>query len=557
MYREDYAELIIYYFQNPKSLEGFTDSIIHYMNEAFAIVQVPQSQINLKSIYNFGYSSLPKLFGLTSEVSLEASGITTIRNIPSLNLRGNQTLIGVIDTGIDYSNPLFIKQDGTTKIASLWDQTIETGPSPYDIGFGTEYSNEQINQALTSANPFEIVPSIDENGHGTMMAGIAAGNINDEADFSGVAPEAELLIVKLRPAKSYIKEFYLVAENALCYQENHIMWGVQYCIQKARDLNRPIVICLGLGTSQGAHDGRSPLSIFLSIVGDIPRNIIVTSAGNEGNLGRHYYGNIDPSIGFNTVELNVGELDTAFTMEIWGNSPGIYSIDILSPGGEYIPRIAASLRVNREITFIFEETTINIDYLMTVSESGDQLILLRFRKITSGSWKFNVYGQSDLPLGFHIWLPMGNMISTGTYFIKADIYTTILDPGTSVVPITVTAYNPVNNILYVNSSRGYTRTNMIKPEVAAPGVNYIAPNNNKEFVTYSGTGVAAAHTAGIVSLILEWGIVRGNQPSLDSLEVKNYLISGAERIPYTTYPNRDWGFGTVNIFNIFELFRSE
>ncbi|HWT74217.1 MAG TPA: S8 family peptidase [Mobilitalea sp.] len=557
MFGEDYADLIIYYFENPKLLEKYKNSVIQYINEAFAVVHIPVSQINPKTVTTFGYSAMPSVYGLTSEASLEASGINEVRKIPTLNLRGEGIVIGVIDTGIDYTNPVFTKADGTSKVISIWDQTIETGHFPYQTNFGTEYISDQINQAIASSHPLEVVPSIDENGHGTMMAGIAVGNENKQAEFAGVAPDSELIIVKLRQAKQYLRSFFLIPQKATCFQENHIMWGVQYCVRKAQDLKKPLVICLGLGSSQGPHDGHSPLSIFLSLVGDVPRNAVVVPAGNEGNKGRHYFSNILPSIGYNSVELTVGEQDKEFSMEIWGNSPGIYSIDILSPGGEYIPRIAPSLKVNREISFIFEETTINVDYLMSESETGDQLILLRFHKISAGSWKFNVYGQSDLPLGFHIWLPMGDFISTGTYFIKPDIYTTLLSPGTSFLPITMTAYNPINNILYASASRGFTRTNVIKPSLAAPGVNYVAPNNKKEFVPYSGTSVAAAHTAGIAAMFMEWGVTKGNQANMDTLEIKNYLIAGAIRIPNTTYPNRDWGFGIVNIYNVFNAFRTD
>ncbi|MDF2944682.1 MAG: hypothetical protein K0S01_3540 [Herbinix sp.] len=557
MIDEEYVDLIIYYLNNPERLNRYQNAIIHYMNEAFAEVHIPVSQIINQTITTFGYSAMPKLYGLTSEVSLESSGVSRLRNIANFNLRGKGILIGVIDTGIDYTNPVFIKSDGTSKIISIWDQTIETGTPPENIPFGTEYKADLINQALASPNPIEIVPSIDENGHGTMMAAVSAGNEDENANFSGVVPDAELIIVKLRQAKQYLRNFFFIPDGIMCYQENTIMWGVQYCYQMARELNRPIVICIGIGTSQGSHDGRSPLDIFLSIIGDFPRTAVVTSAGNEGNRGRHYYGNIDPSIGYNTVELHVGENDKGFSMEVWGNSPGIYSIDILSPNGEYIPRIAAGLRVNRAITFIFEPTTIYVDYLMTESETGDQLILLRFRNVTPGTWKFKVYGQSDLPTGFHIWLPMGDMISTDTYFLQPDIHTTIVSPGSADVPIAITAYNPINSTLYVNASRGYTRSNAIKPELAAPGVNYLAPNQNNEYVNYTGTGVAAAHTAGIVAIVLEWGIARGNQPNLDSVAISNYLIRGAKRNPNISYPNIDWGYGIIDIYNTFSVLRSD
>lgn len=552
---EEYADLIVFYLNRPELLNRFPDATIHYMNQAFAIVHVPIPQVPKRMISTYGYSAVPKLYGLTSEISAGASNVNQLRNIPNLNLRGNGVLIGIIDTGIDYSNPVFLKSDGTTKIASIWDQTINTGSIPNDTLFGSEYNSEQINQALASTDPYTIVPSRDDNGHGTMMAGVAAGNENLKEGFTGIAPDAELVIVKLRQAKQYLREFYAIPDEVYCYQENHIMWGVQYCLRVARDLNRPIVICAGVGTSQGSHDGRSYLSTFMSIVGDFPNTVVVTPLGNEGNLKRHYYSTIDPTIGANAVELHVSEKDKGFFMELWGNAPGIYTIDIISPSGEYIPQTKAGIKENMELRFIFESSVLYIDSLVAESITGEQMILIRFHNVASGIWKFKVYGMNNLSTGFHIWLPMGNMISDQTYFMNPNVYTTLLSPGTAEVPISITAYDPVNNSLYIASSRGYTRNSKIKPDLAAPGVNYIAPNQNKEFISYSGTGVAAAHTSGIVAMILEWGVVKGNNPNLDSTKVKNYLIRGAKRDPYLTYPNREWGYGRIDLYNAFNIFR--
>jgi subtilisin family serine protease len=335
------------------------------------------------------------------------------------------------------------------------------------------------------------------------------------------------------------------------------MWGIQYCYISANQLTRPLVICLGIGSSQGGHKGRNPLDVYLDLISDLPDTGIVISVGNEGNLGRHYYGVIDPDIGSNTVELNVDEKDTAFSMELWGEPPGLYSIDILSPSGEYIPRISPSLRVNRTISFIFEESIIFVDYHTIESQTGDQLIIMRFENASSGTWRFNVYGRSDLTSAFNIWLPMGDFISRDTYFIQPNIYTTVLSPSTSLNPIGVTTYNPVNNNLYVNSSRGYTRANIIKPEIAAPGVNYIAPTLDQGFERLTGTSVSAAHTAGVVALLLEWGTVRGNSPGMDSGTIKNFLIRGARRAQNVVYPNRDWGYGILDIFRVFENMRAD
>lgn len=553
---EDYFDLIVEYRTDPVFLGLFTNAFVHIMNELYAVLHVPTQEF-VENITNIRYANIPLLFGLTDEVSLRASRVFNLRTSAAFNLRGAGVVVAVIDTGIDYTNPVFRKSDGTTKIINIWDQSINTGPYPEDAGFGTVYNNEQINQALMAEDPLSIVPSMDENGHGTMLAGIVAGNDVEMEGFYGVAPECDLIIVKLRPAKENIRNFFKVPDTSVCFQENHIMWGIQYSNEVARQLNRPLVICLGIGSSQGGHTGRTPINVWINVIADLPNRGIVVSAGNEGNLGRHYYGVIDPDIGSDSVELNVGDDDRGFALELWGDPPGIYSIDILSPAGEYIPRIPAGIRVSRVISFIFENTVIFIDYRTIESQTGDQLILIRFENASSGIWRFNVYGQGDLATGFNMWLPMGDFITRDTYFIQPNIYTTVLSPGTSSIPITVTTYNPVNNNLYVNSSRGYTRDNIIKPEIAAPGVNYLAPTLNHTFEPFTGTSVSAAHTAGVVALLLEWGTVRGNSPGMDSNVLKNHLIRGAQRRQNIVYPNRDWGYGILDVFSVFENMRAD
>jgi len=553
---DEVFDLIIEYRTYPQLITLFDNANLHVMNELYAILYVPINQFN-ENLSAVRYSEIPLLYGLTDETSLRASRVLDVRNTAALNLRGEGVIIAIIDTGIDYTNPIFQRPDGTSKILYIWDQTINTGPSPPDANFGTIFTREQINQALASNDPLSVVPSMDENGHGTMLAGIAAGNDVEEEGFYGVAPDADLLIVKLRQAKQPARNFFLIPDNVVCFQENHIMWAVQYCNDVARQLNKPLVICLGIGSSQGPHMGRTPLSVMINLIADLPDRAIIVSAGNEGNLGRHYYGVIDPSIGSNTVELNVDESDTGFSMQLWGDTPGIYSIDILSPSGEYIPRIPPALRVNRVISFIFEKTMLYVNYHTIESETGDQLILIRFENASPGIWRFNVYGHGDLAMGFHMWLPMGNFISRNTYFIQPNIYTTVLSPGMTSYAITVTSYNPANNNLYVNSSRGYTRDNFVKPEIAAPGVNYLAPTLNRTFQPFSGTSVSAAHTAGVAALMLEWGTVRGNNPGMDSNVLKNFLIRGARRRTNLVYPNRDWGYGILDIFSVFENMRED
>jgi len=553
----DYADLIIEYNQNMRVFERYPEGTVQIMNVRTAILYIPIAQLGGRVISQYGYSVVPTLYGLASERSLEASGVRRLRRLPNFNLRGQGVLIGMIDTGIDYTNSVFLHEDGTSKIVSIWDQTIDSGQYPENIFYGTEYLAEAINQALASENPLEIVPSVDVIGHGTMLAGIAAGNEVEESNFSGVAPDSELVIVKLKQAKPILRDYFIIPQDVPAYQENDLMWGVQYVIGIARKLQRPIAICIGVGSSQGPHDGKGAFSGLLSIVADFPGVVVSVAAGNEGNTRRHFYSEINSGLGYSTVELSVGDDEIGFSMELWGAAPSTYSIDILSPTGEYIPRIAESLRVNREISFVFERTTISIDYQMVESSTGDQLILMRFRNPTPGFWRFQVYGRGDLPATFHIWLPMSGFITENTYFVQSDPYTTITSPGNSQVPITVTAYSPTNKNVYQRSGRGYSRIKVIKPEIAAPGVNLLAPSLDQGFIEASGTGTAAAHTAGITALFLEWGIVKGNYPGIDTVEAKKFLIRGAQRSPNITYPNRDWGYGILDINNVFDVLRAD
>ncbi|NLK27490.1 MAG: S8 family peptidase [Clostridiales bacterium] len=553
----DYADLIIEYNENQALLEGFVDATINYINFRYAIVHVPVSQITRYTIPELGFGVIPTCFGLLSAASLEATGVFNLRSLPRFDLRGQGVLLGILDTGIDYTNPIFQYEDNTTRIFSIWDQTIDSEDRyPPNLYYGTEYTRDEINMALDSENPYDIVPSRDENGHGTMMAGIAGGRDVPEEGFYGIASDAEFVIVKLKEAKPYLRDFFHIPKDANCYQTNDIMLGVKYILQVARTLDRPVAICIGLGSSITSHDGLGPLSQYLAEIADIPGTAVITAVGNEGNGKRHYFGVVDATIGYDTVELNVAENEPGFSMILWGNRPSIYSIDILSPGGEYVPRIPPRINENQDVSFIFETTIINVDFQIIQTPAGDQMILLRFQNPSPGIWRFRVFDVNEAAAGFHIWLPMEHFISPNTFFIRSDPYTTVLDPANTFSIVSVTAYNPVDDSLYLNAGRGYNRRGQVTPKVAAPGVNIISPTLRQEFAPVTGTSAAAAHTAGIAAMMLEWGIVRGNYPGFDTAEVRNYMIRSARRNPDTVYPNPDWGYGILDVFNVFDILRS-
>lgn len=553
---DDYVDGIVEYALSSEEYTRYAGETINFINNKYATVYVPLSKIPDRLIGSIAYSVIPKLFAPLDILSLDETGVTKLRNT-HLSLMGSGVLLGFVDTGIDYLNPLFQHADKTTRIISLWDQTIVDKEAPPEIFYyGKEFTKDQINAAIQSETPHSIVPSIDDYGHGTTLAGLAGGFTKDTDAFSGVTPFSEYLVVKLKQVKANGRTYFGVPDNTACFSENDIMFGIAYLVNTARKLNRPIAICVGLGTNQGSHEGLGPLNDLISYYSNQVGIAIVTAVGNEGNAKHHFFGEIDSAVGNTLVELKVGNKENNFSMEIWGNNPGTYSIDILSPSGEYIPRIPARRGEYRDIRFMFETTTIYIDYVIVESQSGDELILIRFKNPAPGLWKIRVYG-SKITSGFHIWLPVRGFITDDTFFLLPNQFTTITDPGNNIAAITSTAYNPVNQSMFLESSRGYTRYNQINPDLAAPGVDIFAPLPDNQYGLVSGTSISAAYMTGISAMLLEWGIVKGNDRSMDTYQIKKYLIRGVKRNPALSYPNREWGYGTVDIYNTFESLKGE
>lgn len=548
----DYANVILEYYRKDPTVQQFADDPLNIIDEKFGVAYIPVSEVSVRLVRENGFAVIPNLYGLLDTVNLEDMGVTKVQGLPYLGLMGEGVLLGFVDTGIDYTNTIFQNEDKTTRIVSIWDQTVQNVNASDNINnYGIEYTREQINEALKNQEPLSIVPTNDEIGHGTMLAGIAAGSRDETNNFQGVVPKSEIVVVKLKQAKRYLRDYLYIPEEADCYQEDDIMFGIKYLISVAVRLNKPIVICIGLGTSQGGHDGTDTLSQYVAWEGSFVGRAIIAGGGNEGNRKKHFYGLIDDTLGYQDVELMVGENENGFFMELWGKAPAVYSIDVLSPGGQYVPQILPRLGEGRTIQFIFEGTTLEIDYLIIESQTGDPLIFFRFEKPASGLWKFRVYARGSSNISFHIWLPMSSFIKEGTFFPNSNPDTTLTNPGNTRLIVTITAYNSNTHAIYNFASRGYTRINNVKPDVAAPGVNVQVPAPGNRYLTASGTSIATAYAAGVAAMIFEWGIVRGNYYSISSLQIQRFFIRGVEQDPANTYPNQIWGYGTINIYNTF------
>lgn len=545
-----------------------------YVNDEYSIIYTPLDTVTPISLARYSYYTVPGLFSLLDSSSMEASGILTTFAAPALGNRGRGTLIGIVDTGIDYTNPLFRYSDGSTRIVGLWDQSIPAGadavppgvPAYYELSgasYGTEFTREQINEALASDAPLDLVPSTDTNGHGTFLAGIAAGGALPEQDFTGAAPECELVVVKLKQAKRYLRDFYLVSQDADAYQENDIMMGIKYLRVAAFRLSRPLIILIALGSNLGSHEGTSPLSGVVQDASRFLGRAAVIAAGNETGRAHHYFGTIPAGREWDDVEIRVGpeESGRGFALELWASTADTYSVGFISPSGETISRIPIIARNETSIPFLLEPTVITVNYQLIETGAGKQLIFMRFKNPVAGIWKVRVYNTQYFTGEFHMWLPSEGLISDETVFLRPTPDTTITLPGNTGAPITVGAYNHLNNSIYIHSSRGFTPSGIVKPELAAPGVNVMGPslgrrgNGSVPMTTRSGTSVAAAHVAGAVASLYSWGIVEGNQITMSQASVKSYLIRGAKRNPALRYPNEEWGYGALDLYETFRRIR--
>ena len=562
---EDFADFIAPYFTTPEEfIRSQGTDCIDFVNSTLAVVYVPLSTVTPSTYTSYTYSAVPKLYSLLDVTSMDAAGITPAGELPVLNNQGAGVIVGFVDTGINYTDSLFRNVDGSTRIIGIWDQTNNSDNSnnienetakpfsAFSALYGTQYTAEEINLALNSDNPASIVPTRDENGHGTFLASIAAGNRDERAEFSGAAPQASIAMVKLKPAKQYLRDFYLIQDGADAYQENDIMMGVSYLYFLARKYSMPLVVCIPLGTNMGSHMGMSRLGQYLNQVSLSNGSAVITAAGNETGARHHFRAVMDADTDEVTAELRVGEREAGFSMELWAENMGAYTVGFISPTGEVAREISVPLRGENTVSFLLEQTQITVYTQIADVSAGSQFIFMRFENPMSGIWRILIRNSLDIRETFHIWLPVRGFISDETYFLRPDPDTIITDPGNARYPITVTAYDHTKNSIYIHASRGYSLSGRIKPDLAAPGVNILGASvSGRRLTRMSGTSVSAAHLAGAAAILLNWGVLNANYPYLNTPVLKSIFVRGAQRNPALTYPNREFGYGTLNLYEAF------
>lgn len=545
VYSNDWYDLML---RNDDIVEGMTETeCLMKLDGAYQMWYFPKNMLPEINFGTYTYSAVPKCLTPVSERALDASGILSIRNQPNLALTGQGVLIGIVDSGISYMDPAFRYEDGSSRIVAIWDQTVEDGTPPEPYYYGQEYTQEMIDQALAGSDPMKLVPENDPVGHGTAVASIAAGSINQTTGFSGAAPYADIAVVKLKEAKQYLRDFYFIPEDAVAYQENDVMLGIDYLNRLAAARNQPLVLLVALGTNNGTHGGNSYLSNFLDDIGQSRRRVVVTATGNEANARHHYYAQVPDKDAVQTVEINVERAMNGFAIEMWSAEPQLFEVAVVSPAGERLSRIPAERVGRREYSFVLEGTTLAVDYRIVGTRSANQLIYLRFTAPSKGIWKILVFPKNYIYGSFHMWLPISGFLESPVYFLSANPDTTLTVPGTARVPITVGGYNDLSGALFLESGRGYTITGAIKPDFVAPAVD-VAGSSGQE---YTGTSYGAAITAGAAAMFMEWAVVRGNLPAANTADVKSEFIRGARQDVGQLYPNREWGYGKLDLARTF------
>lgn len=537
---------------------------VFILDEDYAVLIVQEGkegQIE-KDLKEIVYIEMNYIFSLTDIDPKETSHINEFHEYPYLNLTGSGVLVGILDTGIDYLNTEFINEDNTTRIERMWDQTDNKGPNPKGIPYGTEYYKADINNAIKSKlenkNPYDIVPLKDTFGHGTKMAGVI-GAKGKKPEVKGAAPDCEFVVVKLRPMNEEEK-IEQIGHNFIkepLYDTVSITTAIKYLYNVGKELNKPMVIYVPLGSNGGPHDGNTILERYIDSISNIRGLAVVTGTGNEGESSTHTSGTLEKSGDIKTIELKVGPFEKDLTFEIWCKKPDKVSIGITSPAGETIEKIPAKIKEKEEIDLVFEGSKVFVEYYLPEELTGDELILVKIENIREGIWRFNLIGDLIVNGRYDAWLPQEPIIDKETKFLNSTPYTTIQMPSPSKNILCTSFYDQNNNSILGQSSRGYTRDGRVVPDVTTGGLNIKTIDTSGNVVTVSGSSAASAIYAGACALMFQWGIVDGNDPTLYAVKLKTYFIRGATRRKSDVYPNPEWGYGILNLRGVFENVRSK
>lgn len=527
------------------------------LTETLGVVAVEPKNANrlLVDVPAIIYVDFRAMFVLQDISPSNVDNINAIKINPYLNLTGRGVVVGIVDSGIDYLNQEFMREDDTSRIISIWDQTI-TGDANSPEYIGTVYTNEQINAAIqlqkNNGDPYTIVPSKDEIGHGTKVASVI-GARGYSTDIKGIAHDCDFVIVKLFESTNFRRLLELNRVPYIpVYNNSEVLAGLEYLRKVFLQIKRPMVIYIGVGSNAGAHDGSSLLSRYVTFLGTTRGICLVAGVGNEGAAQGHASGFISAQGDTRTVSLNIPREIAQLAFNVWVQKPNRASIEVIAPDGESSKVIEAKKDKEENYRFVFTNTEMNVRYHDIESFTGHQVIQLTFSSIKAGVWRFVLVGEYIINGRYDIWLPPYNTLPEDTTFLEPDPFTTLMIPSTASNVVTV-SYFGNNNALIAASGKGFNLDYIRNPDIATIGVNIITTNVGGGVTTFSGSSAATAIVAGTCALILEWAIVKGNDTSMYSKKVRSYLLYGAYRNPLYRFPNRETGYGDLDLLGTFNV----
>lgn len=531
-------ELIV---RHSGSLAGLSQEGIRVdeLLNGYSILVVPERLMDQVSNLNqIEFIEKPKRLFFASNMARASSCLSTVQASPGsggvisglgAGLTGKGVLVAVIDSGIDYFHPDFRNEDGSTRILMLLDQDRDR-----------IYTKEEIDEALSApdrAAALAIVPSVDVSGHGTAVAAIAAGNgRGDRGIYRGVAYESDLLAVKLGAP---------MADNFP--RTTQLMKGLDFVIRQAQALGRPVAVNMSFGNTYGSHDGTSLLETFMDDISNYGRSVLVAGTGNEGAGGGHTSGRM--VMGTDTeVELSIAAFETGMGVQLWNSYVDRFGVSLITPSGDVIGPLDSRLGPQ---TLDYGGTRVLIYYGKPSPYSPAQEVYFDFLPLRdyldSGIWTFRLTPERIVTGQYNMWLPSRGVLNPSTRFLRPTAETTLTIPSTAAKIISVGAYNDSLRSYADFSGRGFTRqTRQVKPDLAAPGVDIVTARRGGGYEAVTGTSFAAPFVSGSAALLMEWGIVQGNDPFLYGEKVKAYLARGARHLPgFEVWPNPQLGYGAL------------
>lgn len=557
---DDYETYIIEYTGDIlKAFEKIDYAAITVTGPVFALVAAPKGELNrlLDDIPEIIYVENSFPYTLSPSEVVDTNSYYNFMEGTNSSLNGEGVIVGIISTGIDYLNPRFTDVTGNTRVIAIWDQTLQQGPKPSSIAYGTEFSSENINDAIKLKNnggdPYTIVNHRDEKGDGTSIAGIIGGRKLDPKDLLvSAAPKCEFAIVKLKNAKKSTLELNGIDKEGVdVYESADIRTALLYLSELQIKENKPMVIYTPFGSNIGGHDGDGPIERFIDSLIQRRGLEAVGNTGAEAMAHTHTSGVISSTGKEQIIEISVDPRQKDLYFIIWAKRPDKISIGLTPPTGNGTGRIPAIFTEGEEVRIQIGSNVATVRYHVSFT-NGDQYIGVLIRNVQSGVWKVNVYGDYIVNGRYDVWLFQRYLLYENTKFLINDPFITLRLPSTAVNVLATSYYDSKTRVPVPMSGRGFTRDGRIKPDVCTGGTDILTTGLEGKDIVISGAAAAGAIVCGAVALVMQWGLVQGNDKNLFTPKIRSYIIKSVIEVDGVIYPNPQCGYGMLDFKKLYE-----